>query len=68
MNLRKNLDTTKKNENVIINQCIYSCQIPLISLLLTKISAIMIPQKDHIKYIKTQYSERRCIEKILPGI
>ncbi len=37
-------------------------------ILLIKISAIMIPRKDHIKYIKMQYSERRCIEKILHGI
>ncbi|MGN0948730.1 MAG: hypothetical protein ACI4NR_07585, partial [Megasphaera sp.] len=44
---------------------LYGCKIPLLSLLLTKISAIIIPQKSHIKYIKMQYSERRCIEKIL---
>ena len=54
---------TKKNKNVITNQCLYSCKMALPSLLLTKISAIMISQKDHIKYIKMQYSERRCIEK-----
>lgn len=55
----------KNNKNVITNQCIYSYKIPLLSLLLTKISVIMISQKDHIKYIKMQHSERRCIEKIL---
>ena len=39
----------------------------LLSLLLIKISAIMIPQKDHIKYIKIQYGERWCIGKFLHG-